>query len=179
MEVPLDYVEDREIYKKVIENGLLTAARSVWIATANIKNIYIRHHGDYDTIVHVFETLLARGVELRILHSSVPSESFLEALKKTDICKNPRFQMQRCPRVHFKVVLIDGERLFLGSANLTGAGVGAKSDSRRNFEIGILTSDCGIIDRVEYYFDSIWQGRECEGCGRKKVCPVPLERPDF
>jgi phosphatidylserine/phosphatidylglycerophosphate/cardiolipin synthase-like enzyme len=44
-----------------------------------------------------------------------------------------------CPRVHLKSLIIDGRFAYVGSANLTGAGMGAKSDRRRNFESGIIT----------------------------------------
>ncbi len=44
------------------------------------------------------------------------------------------------PRVHFKAVVVDGTFAYSGSANLTGAGMGAKSENRRNFEVGFITS---------------------------------------
>ena len=36
-----------------------------------------------------------------------------------------------CPRVHFKSVIVDGRFAYSGSANLTGAGMGAKSKEKR------------------------------------------------
>ena len=87
--------------------------------------------------------------------------------------------MRRCPRVHIKVVIPDGLRMYLGSANLTGAGLGAKSPRRRNFEGGIWTDETDLIDPVLDMIDGIWQGRECPDCGRKEYCPVPLEEPDL
>ena len=38
--------------------------------------------------------------------------------------------------------------MYLGSANLTGAGLGAKADGRRNFEMGIWTESPALIDAV-------------------------------
>ena len=67
--------------------------------------------------------------------------------------------------------------MYLGSANLTGAGLGAKSQRRRNFEAGIWTDELRLIDPVTDMLDSIWTGRQCESCGRKEHCPVPLEGP--
>ena len=32
-----------------------------------------------------------------------------------------------CPRVHFKIIVFDCEMAYVGSANLTGAGIGMKS----------------------------------------------------
>ena len=51
--------------------------------------------------------------------------------------------MRACPRVHLKMIAADGEKLYLGSANFTGAGPGEKSDGRRNVELGIVTMCIG------------------------------------
>ena len=85
--------------------------------------------------------------------------------------------MRRCPRIHAKAVIVDGRRMYLGSANLTGAGLGAKSPRRRNFEAGIWTDDLSQIDPVADMLEGIWSGRECPDCGRRDYCPVPLEEP--
>ena len=50
-----------------------------------------------------------------------------------------------CPRVHFKMLIFDFETAYIGSANLTGAGIGMKSSNRRNFEAGILTDSPTLI----------------------------------
>ena len=87
--------------------------------------------------------------------------------------------MRRCPRVHVKAVIVDGLGMYLGSANLTGAGLGAKSPRRRNFEAGIWTDELSLIDPVADMLEGIWSGRECPDCGRHEYCPVPLEEPDL
>jgi len=43
-----------------------------------------------------------------------------------------------CPRVHFKLMIFDLETVYIGSANLTGAGMGLKGENKRNFEVGIF-----------------------------------------
>ena len=85
----------------------------------------------------------------------------------------------RCPRLHAKAVVIDARRMYLGSANLTGAGLGAKADGRRNFEMGIWTESPALIDAVLGEFNALWKGHRCESCKRKDVCPVPLEEPEL
>jgi phosphatidylserine/phosphatidylglycerophosphate/cardiolipin synthase-like enzyme len=118
--------------------------------------------------------MAAAGIEVRLLHSSVPSGPFLADLKAVP----PRaFQMRRCPRVHLKAVIADGSAMYLGSANLTGAGMGAKSPRRRNFEAGVWTTDTAAIDRVADLLDAIWNGAACRNCGRRDHCPAPLETP--
>jgi phosphatidylserine/phosphatidylglycerophosphate/cardiolipin synthase-like enzyme len=67
-------------------------------------------------------------------------------------------------------VVIDGKYAYTGSANLTGAGMGAKSETRRNFEAGIVTNDKHIVEQVMEQFDEIWRGSHCKSCKRKKYC---------
>ena len=67
--------------------------------------------------------------------------------------------------------------MYLGSANLTGAGLGAKADGKRNFEWGVWTTSPPLIDSVLEQFNALWEGHRCENCRRKDVCPVPLEEP--
>jgi phosphatidylserine/phosphatidylglycerophosphate/cardiolipin synthase-like enzyme len=38
-----------------------------------------------------------------------------------------------CPRVHFKLIIIDSTIAYVGSANLTGAGMEMKSPRKRNY----------------------------------------------
>ena len=80
-----------------------------------------------------------------------------------------------CPRVHFKCVLVDGRFAYFGSANLTGAGMGAKSSLRRNFENGVWTDDPALVRAQEEQFDAVWRGEHCRRCGRKELCGDPVE----
>jgi phosphatidylserine/phosphatidylglycerophosphate/cardiolipin synthase-like enzyme len=79
-----------------------------------------------------------------------------------------------CPRVHFKILVFDYQTAYIGSANLTGAGIGMKSSNRRNFEAGILTDDPNLVDAAMEQFDSVWRGQYCSKCGRKEYCPEPI-----
>ena len=65
--------------------------------------------------------------------------------------------------------------VYLGSANFTGAGLGARSAGRRNFELGILSDDEYLLDRVQSRFDAIWSGRECKSCKLRRLCPKPID----
>ena len=69
--------------------------------------------------------------------------------------------------------------MWLGSANLTGAGMGAKSPRRRNFEVALEVRDPELVERTVALFGHVWEGHACADCDRKNVCPVPLEEPDF
>jgi phosphatidylserine/phosphatidylglycerophosphate/cardiolipin synthase-like enzyme len=83
--------------------------------------------------------------------------------------------MRQCPRVHFKAVVIDGAQLYLGSANWTGAGLGAKGEGRRNFELGFVTADDLLLDQVQSLYEEVWRGARCAGCRLRQDCPGPLD----
>ena len=80
--------------------------------------------------------------------------------------------------MHFKAVIVDGAWAYLGSANLTGAGLGAKGEGRRNFELGICTEDFDTIDRVSALFEAVWSGAECGACRLRRICPDPIAPAD-
>jgi phosphatidylserine/phosphatidylglycerophosphate/cardiolipin synthase-like enzyme len=124
--------------------------------------------------VEVFRDLAGRGVEVRLLHSGMPSGPLLAELKAG---VPATLTMRRCPRVHAKAVIADGRWMYLGSANLTGAGLGAKSPRRRNFEAGVWTDEPALIDPVADMLDGVWRGAACGDCGRRAQCPEPLEEP--
>ena len=83
-------------------------------------------------------------------------------------------KLRICPRVHFKAVIVDGAWVYLGSANLTGAGLGAKGEGKRNFELGFVTEDFDVIDRSQALFESVWSGAECGTCQVHDLCPDPI-----
>jgi phosphatidylserine/phosphatidylglycerophosphate/cardiolipin synthase-like enzyme len=181
--VPLRWVEDADHYDVIVE-ALARAGVSLWIATANLKDVRLeapigsvaRARRRYVSIVERFEELLARGVELRVLHGGPPSQPFREALARRRGLAPPGAWLRQCPRVHLKMVAVDGTELYLGSANLTGAGMGAKGAGRRNFELGVRTTDHVMLDAAQRRFDRIWTGRECGACRLRATCPQPLDQ---
>ena len=165
----LEFITDREIYEKVLIERVPQARRMVWLATADLKDLHV-HKGR--TMVPFLETLadLAEAsVALRLLHAKEPGPAF-----RRDFDRYPQLigGLERilCPRVHFKSVIVDAEFAYTGSANLTGAGMGAKSNDRRNFEAGINTTDKPIIDKIMEQFDQLWRGEHCRSCQRKQFC---------
>jgi phosphatidylserine/phosphatidylglycerophosphate/cardiolipin synthase-like enzyme len=77
--------------------------------------------------------------------------------------------------VHLKMIAVDGAMLYLGSANFTGAGLGAKGEHRRNFEAGIVTDDEWLLDEMQGTFDAIWSGKHCGSCRLRAECEQPLD----
>jgi phosphatidylserine/phosphatidylglycerophosphate/cardiolipin synthase-like enzyme len=107
------------------------------------------------------------------LHAELPSRRFRAAFDRRPALVRGGLKMKHCPRVHMKAVIVDGAWLYLGSANLTGAGLGAKGEDKRNFELGFITEDFELCDRVQGIFDEIWSGGPCASCALREVCPDP------
>jgi phosphatidylserine/phosphatidylglycerophosphate/cardiolipin synthase-like enzyme len=179
----LSLVVDRDHYDRVTL-AIAGAKTSVWIATANVKQLLVqapvgtrdRARGRYVPILDTFQSLGDRGVSVRLLHAATPSRPFAHELAlRSGRLTPPRFEMRTCPRVHLKMIAIDGAILYLGSANLTGAGLGAKAEGRRNFEMGILTDDEFMLDAAQERFDRIWRGVDCGSCRLRARCPGPLD----
>lgn len=164
----------RDLYREVILEHLARARESVLIATANVKEMFVEDDGEFRSILDVFQRLARRGVLLRLLHAELPSRPFRAAFDRKESLVRGGLQLKICPRVHFKAVLVDGGWLYLGSANLTGAGLGAKDEHRRNFELGFVTEDFATIDEVTALFEAVWGGAECRHCKLHDICPDPI-----
>ena len=169
-------ITDSTHYSSIVENGILKAKSRIWIATANVKDLHVPGGRRRSLpLLNHFEKLQRNGVYIRILHGTKPSAPFLATLSELiELHKGDGFEMQLCPRVYSKIVIVDNRMAYIGSANLTGAGIGAKSDKRRNFECGVITENPKEIQQLEKYFDSIWMGSFCEACGRRNICPNPV-----
>lgn len=175
-ELGAQLVVDAEHFERIVRGGIARAEVCVDIATADFKAMMVPDGTRRlaRSIVDLFRELTDRGVEIRLLHSGVPSRPALEALRR-EIPAG--LTIRRCPRQHAKLVVVDSRAMYVGSANLTGAGLGAKSDGRRNFEMGFWTHATGLIDRALEHFNALWEGHRCKECQRKAICPVPLEEP--
>ncbi|MEX2673228.1 MAG: phospholipase D family protein [Phycisphaeraceae bacterium] len=170
-----ELIFDRQHFIRVVQQGILRAKFSLDIATADFKAMRVPVSAKRsESIVGILRKLADKGVEIRVLHAGVPSGPVLRELRHA---LPQGVRIRRCPRLHAKMVIMDAERMYLGSANLTGAGLGAKGETRRNMEIGIFTRAAEMVDESLGYFNAIWEGQRCKDCGRHDICPVPLEEP--
>ena len=165
----LKFVTDRQIYEEVICGAVPKAGRTLWLATADLKDLHVHKRGRMVPLLEVLSDLIVRNVEIRLLHAKEPGPIF-----RRDFDRYPNLavglERMLCPRVHLKCVVVDSSFAYAGSANLTGAGMGAKSSKRRNFESGIITTDPAMIDAVMEQFDTVWMGTHCADCQRKEYC---------
>lgn len=162
-------ITDREIYSEVIQHAVPNAEQFVWIGTSDIKDMYVHKGKRMVPFLQILSDLLDRNVMIRLIHAKEPGPAF-----RADFDRYPNLAkgLERllCPRTHFKCVIVDGTFAYTGSANVTGAGMGAKSEYKRNFETGIATTNPDFVEAVLDQFDAVWRGGHCRSCKRKEYC---------
>lgn len=167
-----EFISDIDHYNSVLAR-VAGVKSSLWIGTADIKDLHVKVGISSQPFLAVIAKLINRGVEVRLIHAKEPGPNFRE-----DFDHYPQLvkglERVMCPRVHFKILVFDQSVCYVGSANLTGAGMGMKSSNRRNFEAGILSNDLAILDAAIEEFDKVWRGSECRKCQRKQYCSDPI-----
>lgn len=162
------YIADADHYSGVLAQAA-AVKRQLWIGTADIKDLYVKSGQHAIPFLGLLAELINRGVEVRLIHAKEPGPIFREDFDRYPVLAG-RLERVLCPRVHFKLMIFDLEAAYIGSANLTGAGMGMKSRLRRNFEAGILTNDPALVEAAMTQFDHVWMGSHCKQCGRKVYC---------
>lgn len=165
----IEFITNKDIYEKVIQERIPKAEKFVWIGTSDIKDLYVKKKTKMVPFLEVLSDLIKKGVEIRLIHAKEPGEIFREEFDKYPALIKGMERLL-CPRVHFKIVIIDGTFAYTGSANLTGAGMGSKSENNRNFENGFITDSEALVNKIMDQYDSVWMGRHCKKCGRKEFC---------
>jgi phosphatidylserine/phosphatidylglycerophosphate/cardiolipin synthase-like enzyme len=165
----IEYITDIELYTWVVQGEIPRARRFLWIATSDLKDMHVVKGKRAVPFLEVLSGLVGRGVSVRLIHAKEPGANF-----RRDFDRYPNLigglERLLCPRAHFKAAVVDGRFAYTGSANITGAGMGAKAAGRRNFESGIVTDEKPLIRAVMKQFDEIWMGARCRDCRRKEFC---------
>jgi len=162
------YIANEEHYADVLLKAL-DAKRTLWIGTADIKDLHIKPGNRAIPFLQALADRIETGLEVRLIHAKEPGPRFREDFDKNPVLAT-HLERMLCPRVHFKLIIIDCKTAYIGSANLTGAGLGMKSPRRRNFEAGILTDDPALVEAAMQQFDDVWIGTPCQTCGRTDYC---------
>ncbi|MDE6544367.1 MAG: phospholipase D family protein [Muribaculaceae bacterium] len=169
----VEFISGREHYDKVVAR-VASVRKSLWIGTADIKDLHVKAGNSTEPFLALLARLLKRGVEIRLIHAKEPGPAFREDFDRHPVLRTGLERML-CPRVHFKMLIFDFEAAYIGSANLTGAGIGMKSGNRRNFEAGVFTDSPALVEAAAEEFDSVWRGSRCDCCGRRAFCIDPIK----
>ena len=133
------YISNADHFKEVLSR-VQSVKHTLWIGTADIKDLYVEMGNEKKPFLSLIAQLIRHGVEVRLIHAKEPGPNFREDFDKYPVLYD-RLERVLCPRVHFKMLVFDGKEVYVGSANLAGAGIGMKAETTRNFEAGILTDD--------------------------------------
>ena len=166
------YISNSSHNKEVLSR-VPNVKHSLWIGTADIKDLYIEMDKEKKPFLALIAQLIKKGVEVRLIHAKEPGPNFREDFDKYPILYDG-LERVLCPRVHFKMIVYDCKVAYIGSANLTGAGIGMKGDDKRNFEAGILTDEPTIVEQAMNQFDEVWMGKHCKKCKRRDFCTDPI-----
>lgn len=171
-----ELILNEAIYPRIIEGEIPAAQSFLWIVTADIKDMHVIRGRRSVPFLAVLAELVERGVAVRLIHAKEPGPRFRQDFDRYPVLiESEFFERILCPRVHTKAIIIDGKKAFITSANLTGAGLGAKHHDKRNFEAGILTDEKKHISPIMEWIDELYLGEYCGRCRLRSVCPDPLD----
>ena len=162
------YVQDEAHYAEVLLRAR-EVKRTLWIGTADLKDVFVMCGKKARPFLGEIADLIEKGVSVRLIHAKEPGPNFRRDFDRYPVLVQG-LERVLCPRVHFKLLIFDLQTAYIGSANLTGAGIGMKSDGKRNFEAGIWTDDPQLVAATVAQFDSVWMGAHCDACRRKAFC---------
>jgi len=173
MENQLFSHEKLYINRKIFDDILPKATTEICIASSTLKDFLIFDSQKKSTLLFsdYIKELCRKRIDIKIL--TTPKMLGYRFAKR---CPN-EVKMRSCARNHLKLVCIDQKILYIGTGNLTGSAVGIKSTSKRNFEIGILTTKYEWVNYVYKIFWKIWNGSLCLNCtyrNRHLGCTIPL-----
>ena len=124
------FLSNRDIYTSVV-CGIVPQARvRLWIATADIKDMYVDAGGwDMVPFLEVLDGMLKRGVELRLIHM-----------------RRSRIRPRRMRWVARRSVATEPR-----------SGRKRSRERKRNFENGVLSDDPALVEPLVEQFDSVWR----------------------
>jgi phosphatidylserine/phosphatidylglycerophosphate/cardiolipin synthase-like enzyme len=171
----MELLLNEAIYRRVIVELLPQTRQFLWIVTADIKDLHVPKGRRFVPLLEILSDLVESGVAVRLMHAKEPGPRFREDFDRyPNLINSDLFERILCPRIHTKAIIMDGKRAFIGSANLTGAGLGAKGTHKRNFEAGMLTGDPAHLREMMDWIDRLYLGEFCQKCQRRAVCPDPI-----
>lgn len=169
-------------YQEVIQR-ICSASSSIKIMTADFKRFNLKPTGkqgkEYKKGTPFIKYLMAKAVQsisVQVICAN-PSKLFDDERREYYQQMNPNlFEYRKCIRNHAKIVIIDDSYAYIGSANVTPAGIGQGIFTPGNFEAGILTRDKGLVSSVKALFSMVWEGKKCQNCHREHNCSLRIDK---
>lgn len=154
-------ITNEEHYDEVVKR-ICDAKSSIKIMTANFKRFRLKptaaqgvNYTDGTPFIEYLMDKAVHGVSVQIICSN-PSASFTEEWQEyyRQMGEPELFEYQFSDRNHAKVYIIDDEIAYVGSANVTKAGLRQLNDA--NYEAGILTDDPKLLSSIKAFFSEVW-----------------------
>ena len=86
----IEFLTDRAIYDRVIREEVPRARAFLWLATADLKDLYVHQGSRMVPFLGVLSRLADDGVALRLLHAKEPVAHPLKRLIPPEPAKKPR-----------------------------------------------------------------------------------------
>ena len=84
------FLSNRDIYISVVCGIVPQARERLWIATADIKDMYVDSGGrDMVPFLEVLAGMLKRGIEVWLVHAKEPGPNWREDFDRRDFCGDP------------------------------------------------------------------------------------------
>ncbi|MBD3230755.1 MAG: hypothetical protein GF329_21430 [Candidatus Lokiarchaeota archaeon] len=148
-------------FNNQILNGIIKAKKNLLIGSFSFQNIRIKLQNRYIKFSRILGNLIQKGVAVYILSQPGACRSSIIRELKQLYGDNKNLMIRSCSRVHLKTIIIDLKIAYIGSANITGHGLGTRSKSKRNFELGFITTKTDVISKVARNFLDILNGNYC------------------
>jgi len=149
-----------ELSDTVLYDLIGTARTSIIIASANVRNFRLQIGEQRISISEFLHYFSRKGVQIKLLLNTSAKKSVLIS----ELVDVSGVQIHFCPRNHMKIIAVDDKMVYMGSANLTSAGLGQRANNRRNFECGIVTDQRNLVDEALKVFKSVWSFSSCPEC---------------
>ena len=155
-------ITNEEHYDEVVKR-ICEAKSSIRMMTANFKRFRLKptakegvNYTDGTPFIEYLMNKAANGVPVQII-CSTPSASFTEEWQECyrQMGKPELFAYKTSDRNHAKVYIIDDKIAYIGSANVTKAGIRQLNDA--NYEAGILTDDPELVSSILDFFSIVWE----------------------
>lgn len=164
-------------YQEVIQRIRKTNS-SIKIMTGDFKRFNLKptakqgkNYKDGTPFVKYLMEKAVQGIPVQVICSE-PSKSFLDDKDEyyEQLNQPELFEFKHCIRNHAKAIIIDDKLAYVGSANITPAGIGQGIFTPGNFETGILTDAPSVVTSIMELFSKIWAGSYCADCHRAEKC---------
>lgn len=154
-------ITNKEHYDEVVKR-ICEAKSSVKIMTANFKRFRLKptaiqgkNYTDGTPFIGYLMKKAVKGVSVQIICSK-PSKTFTEEYQEYyhQMGKPKLFEYKIREGNHAKIYIVDDKIAYIGSANVTKAGIRQLEDA--NYEAGILTDNPELVSSILDFFLMAW-----------------------